>query len=272
MENLGGYIDAALETWKPTSSGYKDTINTDNMALYLLQKIGYIDSDDKVHGMCASAMKQCQDYTFETSKNKKTYIPDNEVVRQYLNNTLAKIKVQQDAILADYAEDCRNDVQSCLTTNGYDEANNTSTASKTAINACAAEIKTCMSVSGYKPQSGTTLTLRAMSDWVAGISISCPVDSYLFDDGDTAIVCKACPQLPIITRDESSQYSTTNRKTQSRGTSAGGQTQTCECPEGYESWHGYAGVNGGSGFLEITDTSKFTTATLYCVEKITSGD
>ena len=128
-ETLGEYIDVAMTDWKDNYT--KNTLDSDNVALYLLQKIGYIDADDKVHGMCASVMKQCQDYTFETAKNKtaKNYRPDNEVVRQYLNSTLAKIKAQQDAILADYAEGCSGDVQSCLSSNGYDSSNTTSTAS-----------------------------------------------------------------------------------------------------------------------------------------------
>ena len=116
-ENLNNYIDAATTAWK---TEYKKTA-TDDMALYLLHKVGYIDSDNKVHGMCASVMKQCQDYTFNTSKSSATYKLDNEVVRQYLASALTKIKLQQDSILADYAEDCRSDVSSCLSTNGYDE-------------------------------------------------------------------------------------------------------------------------------------------------------
>lgn len=215
-ENLGEYIDVAMTDWKDNYT--KSTLDSDNVALYLLQKIGYIDADDKVHGMCASVMKQCQDYTFETAKNKtaKNYRPDNEVVRQYLNSTLAKIKAQQDAILADYAEGCSGDVQSCLSSNGYDSSNTTSTASRTAVSACASEITTCMSVSGYTPKDGIGLTLRAMNDWVASILISCPVNTYL-DDNGTSVSCTACPQFGSL-------------KTESLG----GQVTRCSCPEGYD--------------------------------------
>ena len=229
-ENLGGYIDEALTTWKSQYAKMTDATKSDNLALYLLQKVGYVDENDKVHGLCASAMKQCQDYTFETKKSKKTYIPDNEVVRQYLNSTLAKIKVQQDAILADYAEGCRGDVQSCLTTNGYDDSNTSTTASQTAVNACAAEIKTCMSVGGYMPKDGTTLTLRAMRDWVASMLMNCPVDYYLVDDGvgdgtagnvsGNKVQCKVCPTKNGI-----------------QTTSTGGQSMTCTCPDGYKEYY-----------------------------------
>lgn len=217
-ENLGGYVDDALEKWKNDYTNFKDTTATSSMALYLLQKIGYIDSNDKVHGMCASVMQQCQDYTFSNKKSSKEYIPDNEVVRQYLNNTLAKIKVQQDALLADYAEGCRGDVQSCLSSNGYDDSNTTSTASKTAVNACAAEITTCMSVGGYTPKDGTKLTLRAMNDWVSSILISCSANYYLVDNGTSAVECKPCGTT-----------TTGNIALES----SGGQATTCHCPSGY---------------------------------------
>ena len=222
-ENLGGYIDEYLTAWK--SNYTKDTTTTKDMATYLLQKIGYIDKNDKVHGMCASVMKQCQDYTYTNQKTNKKYIPDNEVVRQYLNNTLAKIKVKQDTIVADYAEGCRSDVQSCLSTNGYDESNTGSTASKTAVNACAAEITTCMSVGGYQVVDGVRLTLRVMSDWVSSILINCPANYYLDDDGigqqstsntSGKVVCKACPVFNHVATE-----------------SAGGQTTRCSCPDGY---------------------------------------
>jgi len=228
-ESLGGYVDEVLTKWGKDYAKITDADKSENLALFLLQKVGYIDSDDKVHGLCASAMKQCQDYTFETKKSKKTFVADNEVVRQYLSSVLPKIKVQQDSVLSTYTEGCRGDVQSCLSTNGFDESNTKSTTSVTAINACAAEIKTCMSVAGYTPKDGTTLTLRAMRDWVASILTSCPADYYLVDDGigdgtnlaasnttGTAIVCKPCP---------------------AHSTSTGGQSTTCTCNEGYTDYY-----------------------------------
>ncbi len=250
-ENLGGYINEALNDWKDNYTDYKDTTKTDNMATYLLQKIGYIDGNDKVHGMCASVMKQCQDYTFNSQKSSKSYIPANEVVRQYLTNTLAKIKVQQDAILADYAEGCRADVQSCLSTNGYDESNTSSTTSRTAVNACTSEITTCMSVGGYTPKDGSKLTLRAMNDWVSSMLISCPVDYYLYDDGigagtlyDTsgnipgkAVACKPCPNVQVVAYDASIPGYGDTGDTPVKTRSAGAQARTCSCPEGYEDYY-----------------------------------
>ena len=270
QENLGGYIDDALTKWKTDYKKSKDTTQTDNMALYLLQKIGYIDTTnnkDQVHGMCASVMKQCQDYTFNSKKSSsKDYIPDNEVVRMYLTNTLAKIKVQQDALLADYAEGCRADVQSCLSTNGYDESNTGSTTSRTAVNACSSEITTCMSVGGYTPKDGTKLTLRAMNDWVSSMLISCPANYYLTDDGigdgtlkdgsdngkgksGNAVSCTMCPRVDVValectdvldsdnnpTGEQECIYRSLNRQVKTE--SVGGQATTCSCPEGYEDYY-----------------------------------
>ena len=250
-ESLGGYIDANLKQWGTEYKNSDKKTYTTNMALYLLQKIGYIDANDKVHGMCASVMKQCQDYTFKTNKTKKSYIPDNEVVRQYLNATLAKIKTQQDAIIADYAEDCRNDVTSCLATNGYDETAPNSTATKTAINACAAEITTCMSAGGYQITEGVRLTLRAMSDWVASIMMTCPENQYLVDDGVGHVYCASCKTTPVIVdmgtnlspslldapyqivRANTAYVQRYNRPKIVQLVSSGGRVASCTCPEGY---------------------------------------
>ena len=217
-ENLGTYIDKALSKWKENNN-YTKSIASDDMATYILQKVGYIDKDDKVHGMCASVMKQCQDYTFEdgtkATRNKR-YKPDSEVIRQYLASALTKIKLQQDSILSDYAEGCRSDVSSCLSTNGYDETNTTTTASTTAVNACRAEIATCMSVGGYKPSDSSNLTLRAMRDWVDSMLRTCPVNYYLNDTGTGSVSCQSCPSLGGVQTE-----------------SAGGQVTRCSCPDGY---------------------------------------
>lgn len=296
-ESLGGYIDTNLDTWKSEYKRSENKTYTDNMAMYLLQKIGYIDSDDKAHGMCASTMKQCQDYTFSTKRSKKSYIPDNEVVRQYLNATLAKIKVQQDAIIADYAEDCRNDVTSCLATNGYDESAPNSTATKTAINACAAEITTCMSVGGYQITEGVRLTLRAMSDWVASIMLTCPENQYLADDGAGHVYCASCGGAAVIVNkanDASCNFDKPYQAVQDNDeytspaptglgrsaavslVSAGGRVTQCSCPEGYTDYYlkgtGQAtgtapncdGTGLGVGFTEGQHVCIDTTVTCTC--------
>lgn len=237
QENLGEYVDTYLADWK---SNYNKTTSTDVLATYLLQKVGYIDKDDKVHGMCASVMKQCQDYTYDNSKgNNKKYLPGNDVVRQYLNSVLPKIKVQQDAILTDYAEGCRSDVESCLSTNGYEESNTKSTASKTAVNACSSEIATCMSVGGYQVEDGVKLTLRAMTDWVDSILKSCPTNTYLVDEEGTEVICAACPAVPVYTAAGPKRCNDDNDddcidgylKTQT--VSAGGRVTSCSCQSGY---------------------------------------
>ena len=161
-ENISNFIETRVSKWTPTTR----STTSEDMATYLLKKIGYIDGDDKENGMCASVFKQCQDYTY----NNKKYVYDNPVVRQYLASALTKIKLQQDTILSEHAEGCKSDVTSCLSTNGYDnEKSSTSTVNTQAIRACASQIATCMSVTGYKPNDPTKITYKVMSDWTSSV-------------------------------------------------------------------------------------------------------
>ena len=82
--------------------------------------------------------------------------------------TLVKIKNAQDTILADYAESCISDVTSCLSDNGYDENQTTSSKSKIAINACRAQIITCMSVNG---DATATPSPSSMTAWVQSVMV-----------------------------------------------------------------------------------------------------
>ena len=109
---------------------------TRNMVDYLQHKIGYIDSDGKVNGMCASILNKCQDYTYDADD----YEGSNDVIRGYLERVLIQIKSVQDEVLSEYAEECITDVASCLSTNNYDAAS-----PNTAVNACSSVIKTCAS-------------------------------------------------------------------------------------------------------------------------------
>lgn len=275
-ESLGAYVDYWLNEWK---SNYTTTKTfTDTVAMNLLQKIGYIDANGKTHGMCSNVLKQCQDYTFDQKKrNKKTaYIPNNEVVRQYLNSTLGKIKAQQDAIIDDYANGCRADVQACLSSNGYEEDNEDTTASKTAINVCASEITTCMSVGGYQIDQGVKLTLRAMADWVKSILKNCPANTQLVDDGIGGVKCAPCGSALVVvnagymtngnTANADAPYapstlfdqyyklpSETNPNYLGKAVgvpleSAGGRVMSCSCPDGYEDYYVKAG--GADSALE----------------------
>lgn len=133
--NVDEYVEAYLG-----QGGTKD--NYGNMAVYLQEKIGYIE-DGKAYGMCSGVLNQCQQYTY-SKDNKKSdeYQKDNRVVAEYLKRTMLKIKTAQDEVLADYAEDCVQDVATCLASNGL------SVSSALAKKACRSQIKTCASTSG----------------------------------------------------------------------------------------------------------------------------
>lgn len=154
-----------------TVAANAQTEPSDIMSNYLLYKIGY-NEGGKNFGMCMSVLNKCQDHTYEGSASNRTYKPDNDVVKEYLQRTLTKIKVAQDKVISDYAENCISDVSSCLASNNYDEEASDSK-KNIAINACRAQIRTCMSVNG---DSTANPTPTQMKDWVKDM---------LEDDSDT---------------------------------------------------------------------------------------
>ena len=116
---LAEYITTTVTSSVPSGT------STD-MSAFLQNKIGYHDDGDgKNYGMCIAVLNRCQDLTYEGTGQNKKYIPNNNVIKEYLNRTLVQIKSAQDTILADYAEDCITDVASCLTQNNYDPDDNT---------------------------------------------------------------------------------------------------------------------------------------------------
>ncbi len=168
-----------------------DTVNlanakesSDKMSAYLQNKIGYHDDKtNKDYGMCMDVLNKCQDYTYD-SKGK--YKGDNEVIKNFMQRALVQIKAQQDELLASYAEDCINDVQSCLSSNYFDETNPASTKSRSAINSCYSQIKTCMSVNGNIYGAVKDAVVR---DWVSGTYSS--VENF----ESTSEITTACAQI-----------------------------------------------------------------------------
>ena len=115
--SAGTLADYIAET---VTSSVPSGTSTD-MSAFLQNKIGYHDDGDgKNYGMCIAVLNRCQDLTYEGTGQNQKYIPNNNVIKEYLNRTLVQIKSAQDTILADYAEDCITDVASCLTQNNYD--------------------------------------------------------------------------------------------------------------------------------------------------------
>ncbi len=160
---LADYIGASVKTAVTELKG------DSNMAEYLQYKIGY-NADGKNHGMCMSVLNKCQDITYEDGE----YVPDNQVVKEYLSRTLVQIKAAQDEILADYAESCITDVSSCLSSNNFDM--DASDAKKNiAINACRSQIKTCMSVNGNTAENPSPESIK---NWI--MAMMCD-DGYAYN-------------------------------------------------------------------------------------------
>ena len=136
--NLYGYITSTVTTNPQTET-------SEDMSKFLQYKIGYYDNaTDRNYGMCMSVLNKCQDVTYDKDG---VYLPNNNVVKEYLQRTLAQIKMRQDSILAQYAENCIPDVKSCLSQNGYVDGA-VENANNIPINACRQQIVTCMSVTG----------------------------------------------------------------------------------------------------------------------------
>ena len=141
--------------------------DTSNMAVYLKSKIGSIDENGKSSGMCASVLNKCQNFTYSTkSGNKNTYDSNNQVIKTYLERTLVQIKSAQDTILADYAEECISDVNTCLSDNNYTynrysyNTSNVGTISNAAVQACLPIINTCKSVTEHTGETDS------VEDWL----------------------------------------------------------------------------------------------------------
>ncbi len=157
--NLADYIKEYVTTGTTTTDMLK-------MADYLESKIGsHDDSTGRDSGMCMSVLNQCQDYTYSDVGKNKTYIKNNEVIREYMYRTLTKIKTMQDEIIADFAENCIADVSSCLGQNNYPDTPSGTTGSaqeNIAVNACRAIIASCMSVNGNATKDPK---IGEMLDW-----------------------------------------------------------------------------------------------------------
>lgn len=157
--NLADYIKEYITTSTTTPDMLK-------MADYLESKIGsHDDSTGRDSGMCMSVLNQCQDYTYSDVGKNKTYIKNNEVIREYMYRTLTKIKTMQDEIIADFAENCIADVSSCLGQNNYPDTPSGATGNaqeNIAVNACRAIIASCMSVNGNATKDPK---ISEMLDW-----------------------------------------------------------------------------------------------------------
>jgi hypothetical protein len=117
--------------------------NNENMVGFLETKIGRNDNGLDT-GMCMGVLNQCQNYTYTGSNGR--YNPKNEVVREYLGRALVQIKASQDSLVADYVENCKADVQSCLISNGAvigDGGQNIGYATNAMYNACKSSLETC---------------------------------------------------------------------------------------------------------------------------------
>ena len=178
VNGLSNYISTTAKNFKGNESADND------IATFLMKKIGYHDEDGKNNGMCISVLNKCQNYTYDDGN----YVMDNVVVKEYLQRTLTQIKAAQDEMIANYAENCITDVQSCLNQNGY-----SNTDGNVAINSCRAVIATCMSVNST-PEGPDT----SVSAWVSNMIKLSPNNvpscsfgfEYVYENKSNNLICK----------------------------------------------------------------------------------
>ena len=166
--DLASYIEACMidetDADKFTTS---EDFGYNQMVPYLMRKIGH-NLDNKNKGMCISVLNKCQKYTYGADGK---YIPNNDVIREYMKRTLVAIKTAQDDVLYSYAENCIADVKSCLNQNNYNAKSgtiNVDTANNIALNACTAVLKTCYSVNGKVYGDPSPDSLKEFADSIVG--------------------------------------------------------------------------------------------------------
>lgn len=193
---LTEYITTTLDGIDPAELPAADAHIMTN---FLLHKIGY-NENGKNYGMCISVLNKCQDYTYTGPLNARKYNPENDVIKEYLQRTLVKIKSAQDQVITDYAENCISDVTSCLTSNNYEQGSTANTArNNVAINACRGQIMTCMSVNGDTTNAPTPTEIiywvnRMLAAYSEPIGGDDEEEETPVDDGEdlTATICSTC--------------------------------------------------------------------------------
>ena len=192
----GTLTEYITETLSDVKLEDPDSNNAHIMTDFLLHKIGY-NKDGKNYGMCISVLNKCQDYTYEgSSPNDRDYKKDNDVIKEYLQRTLVKIKSAQDQVITDYAENCISDVTSCLTSNNYEQGNQLR--NNVAINACRGQIMTCMSVNG---DITSTPTPTQIQNWVTNMLAAYSDTNDDDDEEDSPDVqaeCLLCCGAPSV--------------------------------------------------------------------------
>lgn len=166
--SMSAFVDKSM---LKDASSFGSSAKVQNMVGYLMQKIGYIDSNGMPQGMCASVLNKCQAFTYTGSGSNAQYKFDNAIVKQYLERTLVQVKAAQDELLSNYAEGCIPDLGSCLVQNNYGkqetDQNGNPIYSQAALQACYSLATTCKSV------SDTSATdVSSVKEWVANATKS----------------------------------------------------------------------------------------------------
>jgi hypothetical protein len=94
------------------TDGSVNTAGTALVVQMLASKIGSISANHATTGFCASVMRQCKRYSYETGSTD-VFKQNNEVIKNYLYQALPKIMSAQNRFVADFQVSCMTDLQSC---------------------------------------------------------------------------------------------------------------------------------------------------------------
>jgi len=213
--NKGG--TGTQNIWGPASNNpytiaqyISDTLKLENaktnapqdISQFLQVKLGYHeDTTNRNYGMCMGVLNKCQKYTYDSNGK---YIPDNQIIAEYMQRAFRHIKTTQDKVLTNYAANCLADVTSCLSQNNYSFATSASNnPSNIAIRACLPVINTCRSVTlGLSEADVDIDDLNPVYAWLdAGIATT--YDATCANSGGTWDpvngVCSCNPEALLVT-------------------------------------------------------------------------
>lgn len=103
-----GFLEDAYSSSTKITADNCSNNNGKCFVKYLMQKIGTKQKSTD-EGLCRPVLDKCQYYTY---KNKE-YQPYNEVVVNYIQRAMIRIKSAQQKIISDYASSCLSEVASC---------------------------------------------------------------------------------------------------------------------------------------------------------------
>jgi hypothetical protein len=113
-ESMKDYSAASLDTLAgqtscTTSNDHADLKNGCKIIKYLRNKIGESSGGTLVSGFCRPVLDRCRQFTYQDG----VYVPNNSIVKSYLERAMTQIYAAKNSIMTEYASTCIADVSAC---------------------------------------------------------------------------------------------------------------------------------------------------------------